>query len=233
VAVADQVDRRRRIGVLVSGSGSNLQALIDAIARDRDFGGRIVVVASDRPDAQGLDRARAHGIPTVATALDEHPDRLAWEKTLAEGIAEHAPDLLVLAGFMRILSSAFLERWPQGILNIHPSLLPAFPGAHAVSDALAHGVKVTGTTVHLVSDDLDGGPIIAQRAVPVRDDDDEDALHDRIKALEHEILPAVVKLLCHGRLDVEGRHVRIRPAADATALTILDVDSEGDAVHGR
>jgi phosphoribosylglycinamide formyltransferase-1 len=203
------VPDRSRLAVLVSGSGTNLQALLDAIAADADFGGDIVVVGSDRPDAGGLDRARRAGIPTVSAALADHPDRAAWEDALVAALQDHQPDAVVLAGFMRILSGAFLRHWPGRVINTHPSILPAFRGAHAVREALDWGVKVTGCTVHLVDEQVDHGPIVAQRPVEVREDDDEDSLHDRIKAVEHELLPACVKLLCQGRLHLDGRRVRV------------------------
>lgn len=200
-----------RLAVLVSGSGTNLQALLDAIAADPDFGGEVVVVASDRADAGGLERARRAGIPTVVQPLADHPDRASWEAALRADLEAHRPDAVVLAGFMRILSGAFLAGWPDRVVNTHPSLLPAFRGARAVRDALAVGVKVTGCTVHLVDEEVDHGPIVAQRAVPIEPDDDEDRLHERIKAVEHELLPACVRLLCHGRLQVDGRHVHVHP----------------------
>jgi phosphoribosylglycinamide formyltransferase 1 len=199
-----------RLAVLVSGSGTNLQALLDAIAADADFGGEVVVVGSDRPGAGGLDRARAAGIATVVQPLPAHPDRPTWEAALRDELAAHRPDVVVLAGFMRLLSGAFLAGWPDRVVNTHPSLLPAFRGAHAVRDALAHGVKVTGCTVHLVDEEVDHGPIVAQEAVPVLPDDDETSLHERIKAVEHRLLPACVRLLCHDQLEVDGRHVRPR-----------------------
>jgi phosphoribosylglycinamide formyltransferase 1 len=199
-----------RLAVLVSGGGTNLQALLDAIAADADFGGEVVVVGSDRPDAGGLDRARAAGIATVVQPLPSHPDRPTWEAALRDELAAHRPDVVVLAGFMRLLSGAFLAGWPDRVVNTHPSLLPAFRGAHAVRDALAHGVKVTGCTVHLVDEEVDHGPIVAQEAVPVLPDDDETSLHERIKAVEHRLLPACVRLLCHDQLEVAGRHVRPR-----------------------
>jgi phosphoribosylglycinamide formyltransferase 1 len=199
-----------RLAVLVSGSGTNLQALLDAIAADADFRGRVVVVGSDRSTAGGLDRARAAGIATVVQPLAAHPDRPTWEDALRADLEAHEPDAVVLAGFMRILSGRFLAGWPDRVVNTHPSLLPAFRGAHAVREALEHGVRLTGSTVHLVDEQVDHGPIIAQRAVEVRDDDTESSLHERIKAVEHELLPACVKLLCHGRLEVDGRHVRVR-----------------------
>jgi phosphoribosylglycinamide formyltransferase 1 len=200
-----------RLAVLVSGSGTNLQALLDAIAADPGFGGEVVVVASDRPDAGGLARARAAGIATVVEALGDHPDRATWERVLRARLEEHEPDAVVLAGFMRILSGAFLDGWPDRVINTHPSLLPAFRGAHAVRDALEHGVKLTGSTVHLVDEQVDHGPIVAQRAVEVAEDDDDTSLHERIKVVEHELLPACVKLLCQDRLVVDGRHVHVRP----------------------
>jgi phosphoribosylglycinamide formyltransferase 1 len=202
-----------RLGVLVSGSGTNVQALLDAIGADADFGGEVVVVGSDRPDAGGLDRARAAGIATVVQTLAAHRDRHTWETALRTDLEAHAPDVVVLAGFMRILSGGFLAGWPDRVINTHPSLLPAFRGAHAVRDALAYGVRVTGSTVHLVDEQVDHGPIVAQRPVEVREDDTETSLHERIKAVEHELLPACVKLLCHGRLEVHGRHVRVREEA--------------------
>ncbi len=217
----------RRLAVLVSGAGTNLQSLIDAIAADPAFGGRIVVVGSDQPGCLALERARGAGIPTVAEALADHPDRPTWEAVLTERLTACEPQLIVLAGFMRLLSSRFLARWPGQAVNLHPSLLPAFPGAHGVRDALAYGVKVTGTTVHLIDAHVDHGPIIAQRCVEVADDDDEDTLHARIKAIEHELLPAVVKLLCHDRVTVAGRHTRIVPAVRAEALTTLDLEGAG------
>jgi phosphoribosylglycinamide formyltransferase 1 len=201
---------RVRLAVLVSGSGTNLQALLDAVAADPDFGGEVVVVGADKDDAGGLDRARAAGIPTVVQRLDAHPDRRTWEDALRADLEAYGPDAVVLAGFMRILSGRFLAGWPDRVINTHPSLLPAFRGAHAVREALEHGVRVTGSTVHLVDEQVDHGPIVAQRPVDVRDDDTETSLHERIKAVEHELLPACVKLLCHGRLEVDGRHVRVR-----------------------
>jgi phosphoribosylglycinamide formyltransferase 1 len=200
-----------RLAVLVSGSGTNLQALLDAIDADPAFGGEVVVVASDRPEAGGLDRARRAGIATVIEPLSDHPDRTRWESALRDGVATHEPDAIVLAGFMRILSGAFLSAWPERVINTHPSLLPAFRGAHAVREALEYGVRCTGSTVHLVDEEVDHGPIVAQRPVTVAADDTEATLHERIKAVEHELLPACVKLLCQGRLEVDGRHVRVAP----------------------
>lgn len=193
----------KRLTVLVSGSGTNLQALLD---RD-DLGGRVQLVVADVPGAGGLDRARAAGVDTAVVDRKAFADRSAWEAELAEAVTASAPDLVVLAGFMRILSAEFVRRWP--ILNVHPSLLPAFPGAHAVEEALAWGVKVTGVTVHFIDEQVDHGPIVAQEAVAIAADDTPEALHARIKTVEHRLLPEAVARFCHDRLAVDGRMVRI------------------------
>lgn len=196
-----------RLAVLVSGSGTNLTALLRAIDHDGAFGGEVVVVGSDRGDAGGLRHARAADVPVVVEELGDHSDRATWEATLVERLRVHQPDAIVLAGFMKIVSGEFLAHWPHRVLNTHPSLLPAFPGAHAVREALAYGVKVTGSTVHFVDEQVDHGPIIAQEAVPVHSDDTEDSLHERIKAVEHRLFPACVRALCRGELEVVGRQV--------------------------
>lgn len=190
------------VAVLISGSGTLLQSLIDDADRAYD----IAVVVADR-DAAGLERARSAGIPTRIVAPAEHADRAAWSAALADAVA--GCDWVVSAGFMRILAPVFLERFPQRVVNSHPALLPAFPGAHAVRDALAYGVKVTGCTVHLVDAGVDTGPIIAQQAVPVAPDDDEDTLHERIKTAEWALLPAVVNRLVQHGITVEGRKVEL------------------------
>lgn len=201
---------RPRIAVLISGSGSNLQALLDA----GDLGGDVVLVASDNPDAGGLARASSAGVETAVVPFRDYADRAAWERALVERIAEAAPDLLVLAGFMKILTGAVVGRWPT--VNVHPSLLPAFAGAHAPADALAWGVKLSGVTVHYVDEQVDHGPIIAQEAVAVEPDDTEATLHARIQAVEHRLLPAVVRDICAGRVSVRGRHVHVSPAPTQT-----------------
>jgi phosphoribosylglycinamide formyltransferase 1 len=203
--------RPRRLAVLVSGSGSNLQAVLDRASSDPAFGGEVVVVGADRPDAHGLVRAEQAGVPTVVQSLGDHPDRATWEEALRDDLLPYEPDVIVLAGFMRVLSGSFVATWPGRVINTHPSLLPAFRGAHAVREALAFGVKVTGSTVHLVDDQVDHGPIIAQQPVEVRADDTEDSLHDRIKAVEHDLFPACISLLCHDRLEVRDRTVVIHP----------------------
>lgn len=215
--------RAMRLAVLISGGGSNLRALLDAIEADPTFGGEVVVVGSDRSAAGGLRHAHAAGIATVVEELQPGADRAAWEDRLAARLADHAPETVVLAGFMRILSGRFLARWPDRVLNTHPSLLPAFRGAHAVEEALAYGVTVTGCTVHLVDEQVDHGPILAQEAVPVLPDDSEERLHERIKSVEHRLLPACVRLVCHDRVQRDGRQVRILPAPDP---------ARDDAIHG-
>jgi len=202
-----------RLGVLASGRGSNLLALLDAIDADPDFGGQVVVVASDRPQAGALQHATDRGVATLLVEPADHPDRATWERALIDGLCAHDVEVVVLAGFMRILSASFVDTWPDRIVNTHPSLLPAFPGAHAVHDALAHGVKVSGVTVHLVDHGVDTGAIIAQRAVDVRSDDDEESLHERIRDVEHVLFPQVVRLLCHHRVERRGRHVHVHPSA--------------------
>lgn len=192
----------KRIVVLASGAGSNLRALLGA-----DLGGEIVLVVSDRPGAGALALAAAAGVATRVVAAADLPDRAAWDAALTDAVAAAEPDLVVLAGFMRILSGGFVRRFPT--LNVHPSLLPAFPGATAVADALAWGVKVTGCTVHFVDQLVDSGPVVAQQAVPVEPDDTPEVLHERIKAVEHTLLPACVALACADRLAVDGRHVKV------------------------
>ncbi len=171
----------------MSGSGSNLQALIDATTRP-DFGARVVAVGADRPDIEALDRAEQHGIDTFVLPLADFEDRVAWDVALADAVAGHAPDLVVLAGFMKLTGPAFLALFGGRTLNTHPALSPSFPGMHAVRDALEHGVKVTGATLFLVDQGVDTGPIVAQVAVPVLPDDDETSLHERIKISERQML---------------------------------------------
>jgi phosphoribosylglycinamide formyltransferase-1 len=173
------------IGVLVSGFGSNLQALIDA-------GLPIAAVGSNRKDAYALDRARAVGIPTATFALDCHATRDERDLVMATWLEEHGVDLVVLAGYMHVLTKPFLARFPGRIVNVHPSLLPAFPGAHPIEDALAAGVETTGVTVHLVDEGVDTGPILVQESVPV---EPRETLEDRIHAVEHRLLPETVREL--------------------------------------
>ncbi len=198
-----------RIGVLVSGRGTNLGALIDA----RDAGAlapaELAVVVSNVPDAPALDRADAAGIPK--TVVDHRGlERQAFETKLLDVLAAHDVEAVVLAGFMRMLTTHFLEQFPLRILNTHPSLLPAFPGIDAPAQAIAYGVKTSGVTIHFVDATLDGGPIIAQAAVPVEPGDDAATLHARIQREEHRLLPACVRSLAAGELTCQGRVVRVR-----------------------
>lgn len=175
-----------------------MQALIDATT-DPEFGASVVAVGADRTDIEGLARAERAGIPTFVVELSDHPNRTDWDAALAEQVAAHEPDLVVLAGFMKLVGSDFLARFGGRTVNTHPSLLPSFPGAHGPRDALAHGVKVTGATLFVVTEGLDDGPIVAQVAVPVEDGDTVDSLHDRIKVAERRMLTETV-----GRLVREG-----------------------------
>jgi phosphoribosylglycinamide formyltransferase-1 len=194
--------------VLASGSGSTLQALLDAAA-DPAYGARVVAVGTDRPGARALQRAQAAGVPGFAVPLQPGADREAWNAALGDAVAGHAPDLVVCAGFMRILSGGFLARFPQRVVNTHPALLPAFPGARAVADALAYGVRVSGVTVHLVDEGVDTGPVVAQAAVPVLDGDDEAALQRRIQEVERPLYVEAVGRLARQGWTVEGRTVRL------------------------
>lgn len=196
-----------KVGVLVSGSGTNLQALLDAEARGVLAPAEIAVVVSNRPGVKALERATAAGKPAVVVDHKAFTDRAAFEDALLAALDHQRCEAVVLAGFMRVLTHRFVERFPLRILNTHPSLLPAFPGVDAPAQAIACGVKVTGVTVHFVDASLDGGPIIAQVAVPVLPGDDAAALHARIQREEHQLLPQVVQRLAAGRLSCEGRHV--------------------------
>ena len=195
------------VAVLASGSGSNLQALLDASRTDPGFGARIVVVISDRPGVAALGRAADAGVPAEVVSWGDFNEREEFSMAVCEAAQRHGAEALLLAGFMRILSPAAIDRFPNRIINIHPALLPAFPGAHAVPASLAHGVKVSGVTVHFVDAEVDHGPIIAQRAVAVEPGDTEETLHARIQREEHRLFPEVVKAFAAGRLRLEGRHV--------------------------
>ncbi len=184
---------RARVVVLLSGTGSLCAALLDA-TDDPAYPADVVAVGADRP-AAGLEHATRRGIPTFVCALGDHPDRAAWDRALAASIAAFEPDLVVSAGFMKIVGPAVLGAFGGRLINTHPALLPAFPGAHAVRDALAAGATVTGSTVHVVDAGVDTGPVLAQREVPVLPDDDEPRLHERIKAVERELLVETVARL--------------------------------------
>lgn len=198
-----------RIAVLASGGGTNLQALLD----DEYCGPRIALVVSDVAGARALERARGRGVPAVFCDPAAHASREAFGEALEAVLAEHAIGIVALAGFMRILSAGVVRAYRGRMLNVHPALLPAFPGAHAVADALAWGSKVTGVTVHLVDEEVDHGPIVFQEAVAVRDDDDWDSLESRIHEAEHRLLPRAVRALAEGRIRVEGRRVSVAEPA--------------------
>ncbi|GAA3543025.1 phosphoribosylglycinamide formyltransferase [Aeromicrobium flavum] len=196
--------------VLVSGSGTNLQALIDASA-DPAYGARIVAVGADRDGIEGLARAERAGITTFVDRVADHPDRAAWDASLAETVAAHAPDLVVLAGFMKLAGPAFLARFGGRTVNTHPALSPAFPGMHGPRDALEYGVKVTGATLFVVDAGVDTGPIVAQVAVPVAEDDDAASLHERIKTHERAMLVEWVGRLAREPWTIDGRRIRFHP----------------------
>ena len=199
-----------KIAVLVSGSGSNLQALIDQLHRDTTCDVEISVVISDRKTAYALTRARQAGIPTHVIRLRDFPNRNAFDAEISRVIDNYEAELIVLAGFMKVLQPQFVQKYRNRTVNIHPSLLPAFPGKHPVSNALAYGVKVSGTTVHFIDEGLDTGPIIAQAPVPVYDDDNTESLLARIQIEEHKIFPKVVKWYVEGKLEVVGRKVTVK-----------------------
>ncbi|MBE8474369.1 phosphoribosylglycinamide formyltransferase [Streptomyces justiciae] len=202
----------KRLVVLVSGSGTNLQALLDAITETgaEAYGAEIVAVGADRAGIEGLARAERAGLPTFVTRVKDFESREEWDAALAEAVAAYEPDLVVSAGFMKIVGKEFLARFGGRFVNTHPALLPSFPGAHGVRDALAYGARVTGCTVHFVDDGVDTGPIIAQGVVEVRDEDDEDALHERIKEVERRLLVEVVGRLARNGYRIEGRKVVIQ-----------------------
>jgi phosphoribosylglycinamide formyltransferase 1 len=191
-----------RLVVLASGTGSLLASLLDAAVGD--YPARVVAVGADR-DCAALEIATAASVPTYTVRLSNHPDRDAWDTAITEATAAHEPDLVVSAGFMKILGPQFLSRFPGRVVNTHPALLPAFPGTHAVQEALTYGVKVTGCSVHLVDAGTDTGPILAQQPVPVLDDDDEATLHERIKVVERRLLVDVLAALATGGVTWTGR----------------------------
>jgi phosphoribosylglycinamide formyltransferase-1 len=196
------------VAVLASGTGSNLRAILRAADSDPDFGAEVVLVLSDRPDAGALDIARSAGVATALVPREPGMDRDAHTAAICDEAERHGARALVLAGFMWILGPEAMARFPNAVLNTHPALLPAFPGDHAVRDALAWGAKVTGCTVHFVDELVDHGPIIAQEAVPILPADTEETLHGRIKEVEHQLFPRAIKALAHRDLAVEGRIVK-------------------------
>ena len=199
---------RARLVVLVSGAGTNLQALLDACADPR-YGAQVVAVGADRPGIPALDRADKAGVATFVHRVGDYPDRAGWDRALTASCAEAEPDLIVLAGFMKLVGKDFLAAFGGRVINTHPALLPAFPGMHGVRDALEHGVKLTGCTVFLVDAGTDTGPVLAQAAVPVLDDDDEATLHERVKVTERGLLVETVGRMVRDGWAVTGRKAKI------------------------
>ena len=197
-----------RVVVLVSGAGTNLQALLDASA-DPAYGVQIVAVGADRDGTLAIERAQAAGAPTFVVRIKDFADRAAWDAALAQAVATHAPDLVVLAGFMKLVGATFMSKFDGRIVNTHPALSPAFPGMHGPRDALAYGVKITGCTLFVVDEGVDTGPIIAQASVPVLDGDDEQALHERIKTVERQMLVDTIGKMAREGWTVTGRKVTI------------------------
>jgi len=198
-----------RLTVLISGRGSNLAAIL-AAERAGTLSGTVAAVISNRPEAAGLAIAARHGAATAVIDHRRFTDRDAFDAALAAAIDASAPQLVVMAGFMRVVGRAFVERYAGRMLNIHPSLLPAYPGLHTHRRALADGVRIHGCTIHFVTADLDHGPIVAQGAVPVHADDDEDSLAARVLAVEHRLLPAAIRAFCEGRLVIAQGRVRVK-----------------------
>ncbi len=197
-----------RLVVLVSGAGTNLQALLDACA-DAAYGAQVVAVGADRDGIEALARAQRAGVPTFTHRVKDFPDREEWDRALTASCAAAQPDLIVLAGFMKLVGPHFLAVFGGRVINTHPALLPAFPGMHAVRDALDHGVKLTGCTIFLVDAGLDSGPVIAQAAVPVLEDDDEATLHERVKVAERSLLVETVGRMVRDGWTMAGRKVRV------------------------
>jgi phosphoribosylglycinamide formyltransferase-1 len=196
-----------RLVVLVSGAGTNLQALIDACG-DPAYGARIVAVGADRDGIEGLARAERAGIPTFVRKVGQFTSREHWDLTMTDTVAAFEPDLVVLAGFMKLVGPSFLDRFAGRVVNTHPALSPSFPGMHGPADALGYGVKVTGATLFVVDEGVDTGPIVAQAVVPVEDDDDVETLHERIKVAEREMLVDSVGRIAREGFSVTGRRVR-------------------------
>ncbi|RLD99974.1 MAG: phosphoribosylglycinamide formyltransferase [Aquificota bacterium] len=214
-----------KLGVLVSGRGSNLQAIIDAIERG-DLEAQVAVVISDKEDAFALERARKHGIEALFIDPKAYSSREEHEKVIVDELEKRGVGLICLAGYMRILSEYFVDRFRWRIINIHPALLPSFPGLHGQKQALDYGVKISGCTVHFVDEKTDHGPIIIQAAVPVLEDDNEDTLAARILEYEHKIYPRAIQLFAQGRLEIEGRRVKVR-RAPAHTWAVVNPPLEG------
>ena len=215
------MSNKLRIGAIASGGGTNLQAIIDCCSND-SIDAEIVLVISNNPDAGALDRARKAGIPTVCIDHRLYQEREAFDQEIVKALQEAAVDTIVLAGFMRIVTDTILNAFPQRVLNIHPALLPAFPGLHVQRKAIEYGARFTGCTVHFVDSGVDTGPIIAQAVVPIHDDDTEESLSARILVEEHRLYPHAIQLLAEGRLKVVGRRVKIDPPLPAPDTTLIN-----------
>jgi len=210
----------KRIVILISGRGSNMAAVLEAV-KSGAIQGQVAAVISNRPEAAGLAIAAGQGVTTSVVNHMACPNRGEFERALAGAIDEFSPDLVVLAGFMRVLSPEFVARYDRRMVNIHPSLLPMYPGLHTHAQALADGVKVHGCTVHFVTPEVDGGPIVAQAAVPVREDDDEASLAARVLEAEHRILVAAVRWFCEDRLRIKGRRVLVEEEAKGAEALLV------------
>lgn len=210
-----------KLGVLVSGGGTNLQAIIDS-CRDCRIPAEIALVVSNNPQAGALERCRQAGVPARVIDNREFPDRESFDAAVVEALRSAGVELVCLAGFLRLISSTFLEAFPGRVMNIHPALLPAFPGLHVQRKALDYGARFTGCTVHFVDAGLDTGPIIIQAVVPILDDDDEDTLAARILRQEHLVYPRAIQLFAEGRLRIDGRRVRIDPPAAPVATAFVN-----------
>lgn len=215
------MNRKLRLGVLVSGGGTNLQAIIDRCA-DGSIDAEIALVLCNNPLAGALERARRAGVPSIVIDNREYPSREEFDQAMVEALREAEVELVVLAGFMRLISAPFLQAFPGRVMNIHPALLPAFPGLHVQRKALEYGVRFAGCTVHFVDAGLDTGPIIIQAVVPVLDTDDEAALCARILEQEHRIYPRAIQLFAEERLRIEGRRVRIEPPLSPVEAALIN-----------
>ncbi|PIZ37341.1 phosphoribosylglycinamide formyltransferase [Candidatus Aquicultor secundus] len=202
-------NRKTRLGVLISGSGSNLQSIIDK-CESGYLPAEVAVVISNKADAYGLTRAANHGIPGVVLVRKDYPDEFFYNMAILNALKEHDVELVVMAGYMRLLGPEVLDAYPNQVLNLHPALLPSFPGAHGIKDALDYGVKVTGVTVHFANEIFDEGPIILQEAVSIAEDDTENTLAQKIHTVEHVLYPRAVKFYCEDALAIEGKKVRIK-----------------------
>ena len=206
-------DRMTNIGILASGSGTNMEAIARAID-DGEVLARIAVVISDNPDAFTLERARRRKIPTTVVLPSDYADRASYDRAVTAALRDEGVDLVVLAGYMKLAGKELVEEFRGRMMNIHPALLPSFPGTNGVGDALEYGVKVSGVTVHFVDEGLDTGPVIAQEAVPVEEGDDVESLHKRIHQAEYRVYPRAIRLFAEGRLVIEGRKVVVLPPSD-------------------